>query len=363
MLFLLVFLSSTLYLYATRNLKSLSFFKQFIVWIPTFLAFYIPMAFQKGVGTDYYSYISIYSSAVERYLYAQKGEYLFLWIIDFAKIFNHYQSVFIIFSLIISLSFFYSLFVLKNKYDYKAWLIFLIYFSATGIYNTSFNTLRQSVVIALLPFLIHLFVKKRHLIFLLCILALSFLHKSALLYLSFYLVALIPNNKKIVFFAFVFSTLLYTIDFVSIINILANNPLTGLIFGNYSYYVDSSFFDAGPILSIATKLYYLPLFILFWLIYIKEKNINLYFDFTIKLWAVTCFMIIQMMHIGIFYRFWNMFAFLYVFPIYYVIDYYIKKRDALFVFLLILYIIIPYIVKVLILPSSEYLYNFNNLIF
>ncbi|HCQ5192760.1 EpsG family protein [Acinetobacter baumannii] len=363
MLFLLVFLSSTLYLYATRNLKSLSFFKQFIVWIPTFLAFYIPMAFQKDVGTDYYSYISIYSNAVERYLYAEKGEYLFLWIIDFAKIFNHYQFVFIIFSLIISLSFFYSLFVLKNKYDYKAWLIFFIYFSATGIYNTSFNTLRQSIIISLLPFLIHLFVKKRHLIFLLCILALSFLHKSVLLYLSFYLVALIPNNKKIVFFAFVFSTLLYTINFGSIINILANNPLIGLIFGNYSYYVDSSFFDAGPTLSIVTKLYYLPLFMLFWLIYVKEKNINLYFDFTIKLWAVTCFMIIQMMHIGIFYRFWNMFAFLYVFPIYYVVDYYIKKRDALFVFLLILYIIIPYIIKVLILPSAEYLYNFNNLIF
>ena len=339
------------------------FFKQIIVWAPCFLVFFIPMALQDGVGTDYTSYIDIYNYESDRWLYEDKKEYLFLWVVSLVKVFNNPQSIFVLFSFVISIFFFFSLHILRREYEFKPWLLFFIYFTSTGIYNTSFNTLRQSVIVAILPLLIHLFIKNKHLLFLLLVVLLSFLHKSALFYLIFYPLLFTPNNKKLYLFLFILSTIVYAINFKSIVSGIMQIPIFSNLFGNYAYYVDSAFFDGGSILSVLTKLYYIPLFILFWLLYIKDNNENKFFDFSIKIWSITCFMIIQIIYIGLFYRFWNMFVFLYVFPIYYVIDYFIKKKNPVAVITIFIYLILPYIAKVLFFPESEYLYSFYNFIF
>lgn len=358
---ILMFIS--LYLYGTRGLISNSFLKQFVVWLPCFFVFFIPMALQYNVGTDYLSYVAIYTNSANRWLYIDNNETLFLTIVDVARFFGDPQYLFAIFTLIISLTFFYSLFILQKFYALRPWAIFVIYFSVTGIYNTSFNTLRQSAVAGFLIILLHLFSQKRHILFLSLIFLLSFLHKSIYFYLIMYPLFFVKDSKKVYFFLFCATTFIYAISFNFFIEKIAQIPFVGANFAGYLYYAETGFFDAGPILSILTKLYYLPIFLLFWYLYLKDRSKNTFFDLSIKLWSVTCFMIIQMMHIGIFYRFWNLFVFLYIFPIYYIIDYYIVSRKPLAVMLLILYILLPYMVKVLFLPSAEYLYHFNNMIF
>ncbi|EOF7534977.1 EpsG family protein [Acinetobacter baumannii] len=353
----------TIYLYTVRNMVSPYLLKQLLVWIPSALVFFIPMAFQKNVGTDYISYIEIYKYPSLRWLYESKQEYLFLWIIDLAKFLGSPQFIFIIFSAIIAIFFFTMLHIYRKQLDYRPWLFFFIYFTSTGIYNTSFNTLRQSAIVAILPILLYLFYKKKNALFIIIVISLSFLHKSALFYLLFYPIYFIPNSRKIYFFVFCLSTIIYTLNFNFIATSLSQLPIFSSIFGNYAYYVNSDFFDGGPILSILTKLYYLPIFSIFWYLYLKDKNVNNFLDLSIKIWAITCFMIIQMIHIGIFYRFWNMFAFFYIFPIYYVVDHFIKRRNGLMVLGILLYLFLPYVVKVVLFPSAEYSYSFYNFLF
>ncbi|HAV4491177.1 TPA: EpsG family protein [Acinetobacter baumannii] len=363
MVYISILFFISIYLYSVRNKVSPYLFKQLLVWIPCIIVFLIPMAFQKNVGTDYVSYIEIYKYDSLRWLYESKQEYLFLWIIDLAKFFGSPQFIFIIFALIVSTFFFITLHLYRKNLAYKPWLFFFIYFTSTGIYNTSFNTLRQSAIVAILPILLYLFYKRKDFLFILIIITLSFLHKSALLYLLFYPILLIPNSRKIYLLVFFLSSIVYALNFNSIATALSQLPIFSSIFGNYAYYVNSDFFDGGPILSILTKLYYLPIFAIFWLLYLKDRNINNFLDLSIKIWSLTCFMIIQMVHIGIFYRFWNMFAFFYIFPIYYVIDHFIKKRNGLMVLAILLYIFLPYVVKVVLFPSAEYSYNFYNFLF
>lgn len=363
MIYLFILLFITFYLYSVRNLVSSSFLRQFIVWIPCFLVFFIPMALQNDVGTDYASYTDIYNYESERFLYQDKKEYLFLWLVSLVKVFNNPQSVFILFSFIISIFFFFSLHLLRREYEFKPWLLFFIYFTSTGIYNTSFNTLRQSVIVAILPLLIHLFIKNKHFLFLFLIIFLSFLHKSSLFYLIFYPLLLLPKSKKLYLFLFSLSAIVYAVDFKSIVSGIMQAPIFSNLFGNYAYYADSAFFDGGSILSVLTKLYYIPVFILFWIFYIKDDREDKFFDFSIRIWSITCLMIIQIIHIGLFYRFWNMFVFLYLFPIYYIIDHFIKKKNYLAMLLILVYLILPYIVKTLFFPESEYLYNFYDFIF
>lgn len=365
MVFLFVLFFVTLYLYLVRNVKCNGHIIQLIIWFPALVVFYIPLALQKGVGTDYESYYELYymnNSDLE--LYLSKGEFVFLKILEFSNYLGHPQFIFAIFSFFITIVFFMSLSLLK-KQGFSEVLVFFIFFTCTGIYHNSFNTLRQNLVISFLPILIYWVFQKKYITFFATLFSLSFVHKSAFLYVLLIIFdKFIKNSKKIFLVIFLFSIFFYLINQKNLVELFFKFPIVQAFTGNYIYYLESDFFSPGNVVSILTKLYYVPFFLLFWVLYFKDSSKkNEFFDFLIKNWVVTCFMILQVLYISIYYRLWNMFSFLYIFPIYFVVDYYVKRKDMLFIILILTLLLIPYCLKVLVFPSAEYKYAFFNFIF
>ncbi|MEG0408983.1 MAG: EpsG family protein [Bacilli bacterium] len=360
-LFILFFITFYLYIVDKVNCKNL--FSQLILWIPAFLVFFVPMALQNGVGTDYETYKSyFYLPASQLELYEGKGEFIFLKIIEISKFLGDPQYIFVIFSFLISVIFFITIGVYKRE-NYKPWLFFLIYFIVTGVYHTSMNTLRQSLVSGFFPILIYFIYYNKNLLFFFATFFLSYLHKTSLLYFLVFVLKKIKLSKKIIFIIFLISPIFYYIDQKKIIDLIFNIGFLGGWLSFYRDYIYSDFFDPGTFGMVVAKLYYVPYFIIFWFLYFKnEESNNLFFDFLIKNWVFTCFMIVQVLHISIYYRLWNMFSFLYVFPIYYVLSYYLKRNVFVFGFLLI-FLMLPYLLKVTIFSSSEYEYFFYNFIF
>ena len=361
MIYILIFTFITIYLYFSERIKANNFLLQLIVWFPAFLVFFLPMAIQDSVGTDYESYKLMYYDN-DLSLYLIKGEFFLIEVVNLAKFFGDPQFIFVIFSFLISLSFFYSLFLFK-KLGFSPWLIFLIYFLVTGLYQTSFNVLRQSLVFSFLVLLIYWIVKKENLKFFAGIILLGFVHKTVYLYSVLYFLFKKIPSKKIVFYIFLVSMFFYALFNQKILlSYILNAPIVASLTGNYSYYIDTDFFEAGKIASVLIKLYYLPVFFCFWFFYLRDKKEDVFFDFSIFVWSVTYFMFLQMMYIEIYFRIWNMFSLLCILPIYYLFQILYRKNIWLLGFL-VLYLFLPFFVKVFVFPSAEYEYNYIKYLF
>ncbi|WP_180177237.1 EpsG family protein [Acinetobacter sp. YH12039] len=361
MMYILIFIFITTYLYFSERIRSSSFLAQLTIWLPAFLVFFIPMAIQDSVGTDYKAYKSMYYDN-DFSLYLIKGEFFLIKVIELAKILGDPQFIFVIFSFLISLSFFYSLFLLRNL-GFSPWLIFLLYFLVTGLYQTSFNVLRQSLVFSFLILLIYWVVKRENFKFFVSLFLLGFIHKTAYLYLVLFVFFKKIPSKKYIFYIFLGSMFFYALfNQKLLISYILNVPLISSLTGNYTYYIDTDFFDAGKISSILPKLYYTPLFFCFWFFYLRSKKVDVFFDFLIFIWSLTYFMFFQMLYIEIYFRLWNMFSFLCIFPIYYIFQVLYRKNIWL-LGILVLYLFVPFFIKVFIFPSAEYKYNYIQYLF
>lgn len=109
------------------------------------MTLFILLAFQKGVGTDYYSYIDIYNGKKEFFYHRGIGVMIIIQTLRYLKF--SYQSFFIIISLIQILLLYTVIKRLKKivgiEFREKIFLFFLI--TTTNFYLSMFNTLRQSV--------------------------------------------------------------------------------------------------------------------------------------------------------------------------------------------------------------------------
>lgn len=80
----------TLYLYLVRKVECKNHFFQLVIWLSAIIVFYIPLALQNGVGTDYESYKSLYYMSVgDLELYLNKGEFIFIKIMELANYLGH----------------------------------------------------------------------------------------------------------------------------------------------------------------------------------------------------------------------------------------------------------------------------------
>ncbi len=74
MIYISIFIFITIYLYLLERIKINSFLAQLTIWLPAFLVFFIPMAIQDSVGTDYETYKLMYYDS-DFSLYLIKGEF------------------------------------------------------------------------------------------------------------------------------------------------------------------------------------------------------------------------------------------------------------------------------------------------
>ncbi|MCW2257102.1 glycosyltransferase involved in cell wall biosynthesis [Providencia alcalifaciens] len=179
-------------------------------------------------------------------------------------------------------------------------------------------------------------------------------HSSAIAFFSLIILFLLYKYH----FRYYFITFLLSIPFYILVAkytpfILENIGL------RFSSYIDSDYFKQGDYITIITKIYYLPVLLLFFYLYNKRKtteSIQNYFSFTILIFSCTYWLFLMSLDIAILSRVSNYFWFFIIFSLYYV-GVYFSTRGVTILSLYLLYIFAPYCAKVTFLAKNEFIYR------
>lgn len=320
-----------------------------IVWLPAFFIYTIVPSFQYETGTDYSTYYNYFFNN-DHYSYIERNELLYYYLVEFVKLIGDPQFQFILISLIQGFLFFYILFLLKII-GFKSWLVFLIFFLSTGMYNNQMNLLRQYICI-------YFFIINFILIYKSSYMAVGF---NSILSFLMHASSIIPNtllvfinyfrikNKKILLYVFLTSFFFWSVDYSSIIS----DFLNAYNF-RYSLYLETEYSEGRAVDGILTKFYFLPIIVIFWYFYIKDKNVDNFFSFAILIFSLTHFMFLQALSFDLLMRVWDYFIFFIIFPIYYVLN----RSRGFTLILILIYILLFYVLKVVFFPVAEYDYDF-----
>nr|WP_228490417.1 EpsG family protein [Vibrio parahaemolyticus] len=340
-------------MYAIKDV--LRVYNKWYLYIPLLLITVIPSSLQYGTGTDYFSYIIIYNTELNLESYIKKGEILFPYLIYFLKSMNlEAQSLFFCVSLFNGLLF--SLLIKDlNKKGYSSWIFFFVFMTCTGVYHNQMNGLRQYMAVYALPLVAIFLSEKRRIKSILYVLYGFFSHFSFILPLAgLFILSLRFFRKVNYFYLFVISLFVYKL----LIPFLAIN-FVGIVFPAYKYYLLAERIEEANIISIVTKLYYLPLILYFY--YLLGKGLvvlnNNAEKFIILIFSSTYWFFLASQEISILGRAAQYFYLFYSFPIYYVISYFYNKNKPVTFVLSVFYIFLPYVLKVTILAKNEYLYH------
>ncbi|BBG60525.1 EpsG family protein [Providencia rustigianii] len=317
-IFVLLFCSLYLYMLDKGKVKYnvLSLF-------PCFMIYYLVPSLQYEVGTDYHSYINIYNTPHLLDRFYTSYEYIFYYTV---KLFNYLnlpeQSLFAFFSLIQSIPLFIYLSKLKLNSNVTGWLFFLVFISTTGIYNNQMSGIRQYAALILFPLITYYVFNKRYLLSNALIISAILLHQTALIFIIVYPLIFLFKKLNVKYFV-IFSCTIPVYYFGADI-ILFLVKFLGL---KYVSYFSSDYAAPQDILSLFTRLYYLPLIFLFFMNYKQDFKEKSYLSFCIFLFCIFYFSFIMSFQFGLFFRISSYFWFFLIFPIYSVIKTYINRGE------------------------------------
>lgn len=327
---------------------------KFILFFPAFY-WLLLLGMQYYVGSDYPTYYKLFETN-KTGLYQKSFEYSFVFICNFINKLNiPPQTGFFIVSFVDVL--FFCLFLSKFNFE-RPDLFLAIYFCCATAFVNQQNALRQYAAMNIFLFAFYFAYKRKFLEFLFLIIFASTFHRTAILLILIYPFAMFfkIENKKLYIIELFLGVLFcfkgidcFVVWFVK--------------FTPYSFYLDSDYFLEGnrkSLLNIATKLIYLPFFI---------RTIKFSEKFSEKekflFHSGICFYSIKLVSMSSFFlgRFAMYFDVLSYMPLYLYFFYLIKdktikkylKISELFIFLCA--VIGPYLLKTIVSPDREYLYQ------
>lgn len=313
------------------------------------------LGLQYYVGTDYPAYYMLFRTN-RTGLYKGNKEYGFVLVCAIIeKLGLPAQSGFFIISFIDVL--FFCLFFTKFHF-HRPDLFLLIYFCCATSFINQMNALRQYVAMNVFCFAFYFLYKKKPIKYLLCILFASVFHRSAILLAVFYPMRMLfkRNSKRLCFVELLLGILFSFKGLDSVI-------IWFVGFTPYRYYLDSIYFlerNQAGFTNMLTKLIYIPFFIG------AIRHMDSYsakdrflvhsgiFFFSIKLMSMSSFFL---------RRFAMYFDLLSYLPLYVYLVLLIsggKSKSSVKVFELFLFlcvVIVPYLLKTVVAPSGEYLYQ------
>ncbi|TDT43468.1 EpsG-like putative glucosyltransferase [Halospina denitrificans] len=329
-----------------RKASSVSLFLLFVILL-------ILPALQLEVGADYSSYLETAKGNHNISIYYQKGEYLYYTIFSIVKENLPAHSFFVIAYLINTALIVNALIKLKAQ-GYSAYIIVFLFLTTFGLYQNQMNIIRtytavfcfinaalcrsedknlKAIVFSLIGIISH---QTYIFAIILLILPKKLLHILQQYPLRFYL------------FSFVATAFLATPYILG--------PLINSLFPFYNHYLSKEIFEPADIINIATKAYYIPLNLIFLYLLQKEpspvpKN-QRYF---VGLWILTSGIYLGLLTAPvIFFRAWHYIAFFHLLPIYYILT---DKRTRQLAPFVVIYVIAPFLIKVIGFPVGEYHYK------
>lgn len=343
--------SKLCYVFEHSNIRR-NFLTYFILFTPLWFVWLLICGGQYGVGTDYFSYYEIFENVASDYYY-NKSEWLFAWIIETCHDIGLLpQSLFFVFYFINFVFFFKILYGFEKK---TAFLFVLLYITLSSAFNNQLNGLRQYSAIYIITFaIINFYENKSYLKYLLWIILAGGLHFSsyfALLFCLFFKMKTLSGSK----------TYYILIIVSSLFALVGSSGWVVDIFGSYipasySSYIDGGFNKSNDLINIITKLIFIPYYLLSVNVishyHMNERDIFLYrmgiIAYSIRLFFLENF---------IFDRIGQLFVLVAILPIYIYLKYLYNNRKIKMCVFIILTFVTFYMIKTLLFPSREYLYQ------
>lgn len=349
--YLLVFLLVLLMLFSyERSTKSAGLL---ILILLFFVVFFIP-AFQYDIGSDYFEYYRFADDHAYLNYLKSKGElffYFLYFIINYFDLNN--QCFFIITSAIQCVLVINVAKLIKEKGGSPLWFM-IGFFLITNIYHNQMNHIRTYIAVL---FFINAMMYRFESKWVLCLVfaTLSFFsHATSLVVIPLLLINTTIANFIIRYgvFFFFFSIFIYSADiYQPVLFFLVDN-----FFPFYKGYMNTLFLKKSNIYDLITRIYYFPLALWVTCFFYKYRGgLNDFTKFNASIFILTCNSYLLLLNSSVFLRFWSFFL------IYYAISLGViyKKRSnfKLMDALLFMYLLMPYIVKVVFFPVREFSFD------
>lgn len=333
------------------NINKYKYISYILFLLPIWSIWLIICGGQYKVGTDYESYYHIFKN-VDTHLYIQNREFLFVWITELSAFLNlPPQTPFYIFYFI---GFFLFLLII-SKLEHKTSFIFIIlYLAVSNVFNNQLNGLRQYTAIYIYTLAFFYLYKNNGIIkYIICILTASLIHASSIILLPLAAFKLkhnynIKTLKSIFLLSIVFSLfgnfdwLLSVFDF--------------LIPTHYRHYIEGTFNTSHSFTTLITKLMYIPLY---WYSFklIKQRKLQNFDLYLYNIGMISYSLRLFFLNNYILNRVGDSLTLISIFPLYYLLrDLYLRKENGIFS-VIILFFLSFYLLKVVVFPKQEYLYN------
>jgi hypothetical protein len=319
----------------------------------------VPCALQLRVGTDYDGYVEIIeNNEIHFNLFIEKKEYLFAYLSRIVYLMGdgYAHAIFVLVAIIYAVM----LYKIMNSIEdqgYKKSLCFVIIWLATGMMHNQLSALRNFIAVYIVIYAILNLEDRSFLMYIVAIIVASLFHQTALFFALFYYVKKINWSKVNLIYLLLLSFLFFASGLP--LNIL--ELLIEFIVPEYTRYIVGEAVASANnlnLLNLATKLIYLPIYI-YAAIFLRGE----YYDKLTsrrKMWfsisMFFCFAWTLIPYGGFFFRFYHYVVFFQIFTIYEVICY-TRKKDKISLIFFSSIIILPYLLKVIVFPSNEYLYN------
>ena len=350
MIYILNLIITVGYSYFIKKNKILYFTPILLLWI-------IILGGQYEVGTDYRNYLNFFYGIRDIELFFLQKEYIFYYFMKLTStIFSNGQIIFVIIGGIESIVFFWyikKLEQIKLLNKEKVYMFIFLYLAYGTLFYNQMNTLRQSFTIYLFSLgILYTLKKELKKYFYINIIAI-FIHRSAYILLPFYFFyhfLLKKINKKS--FYIIIILISFIISLFDIVDII--KPFIIKYVPSFSVY-----FFIGQVEKVAfekkiLKYLYLPFYILsINLLEIKKNEEKEMLKIGIFAYSIR----ILTLNLNIITRMGDYFILLTIFPIYYLIENWLKRKQIFLLLIIFGMIISIFLLKVTIFASGEYYYR------
>ena len=323
--------------------------KYFKYILPVGIALVAILTFQYNVGTDYPAYIQIAEGTKGMGWIERKSEYLFIYLVNLVRLIGIPQLLFF-FSALIQVTFLLLIAFEVKKLNFKLHKFFFLYFTLCTAFFSQFNGVRQYIAIYIVTYAFFKLLEDKNFAFIALIIFAAFFHSSAKYFIIFVLLKPIIKKKipfKLILFAMVGLLILSFFDM--------NNVYTKIIsYTPYSHYAKFDFFTRMPLSRIITKIPKLgiPLFAAY--LIEKEKDVTTKKRFLLNMSYISMFVMILSFNLNVIIRIYQYVDIFILFPVLMIFEDRDKKDLNTFIVLILISMLL---LKILALPSGEYLYR------
>lgn len=331
----------------------LSFMK---LYFPVFFILFLTFAFQYNVGTDYPSYLAAATKnelGIFKYnQFVNEREYLFAAIVQLSWLFKSPQLLFVLSSFIQNIMLGASIYELKkNKICISDF--FVLYFSLSICFFYQFNAVRQMIAVNFLFLgILRIIRYNKDKLGWICIALAPLFHKSSVLFIVFiclfvYFKDRVKVGKNKFYIICFIAFLLYFANINNMVLFLINKT------GVYTQYLNNVFVQKLTFTQIITKI--IKLVAIFYSLY--KLDMSKISKYEMNILKISCCAIVFMIFSfssSLLWRFYLFFDIFVVFPILLFFKYNATKNEKNYI---IAYLSFFLLIKILILPKGEYLYN------